>query len=119
MPIVGRDQELALVLDRWRQATAGEGQAVLLVGEAGIGKSRLVQATLDALAGDEHVALRYQCSPHRTGTALWPVMRQLAIATSFDPADDEASKLERFGYCCGKGRRTWRGGTPDRGAARS
>ena len=51
LPMVGRDQELALVLERWRQAVAGEGQAVLLVGEAGIGKSRLVQATLDAVAG--------------------------------------------------------------------
>ena len=50
LPMVGRDQELALVLERWRQAQAGEGQAVLLVGEAGIGKSRLVQAMLDAVA---------------------------------------------------------------------
>jgi class 3 adenylate cyclase len=70
-PLIGRDQELALVLERWRQAAAGEGQAVLLVGEAGIGKSRLVQATLGAIAGGEHVALRYQCSPLHTGTALW------------------------------------------------
>ena len=68
LPMVGRDQELALVLERWRQAAAGEGQAVLLVGEAGIGKSRLVRAALDAVAGEEHVALRYQCSPHHTGT---------------------------------------------------
>ena len=80
LPMVGRDQELALVLERWRQAVAGEGQAVLLVGEAGIGKSRLVQATLDAIAGDEYVALRYQCSPLHTGTALWPVAQQLGFA---------------------------------------
>jgi class 3 adenylate cyclase len=74
MPMIGRDRELALVLECWRQAGLGEGWVVLVVGEAGIGKSRLVQATFDALAGCEHVRLRYQCSPHRTGTALWPVI---------------------------------------------
>ena len=82
LPMVGRDQELALVLERWRQAVAGEGQAVLLVGEAGIGKSRLVQATLDAVAEGQHVALRYQCSPLHTGTALWPVAQHLGFAAA-------------------------------------
>src|SRR5690349_3420696 len=57
-PMVGHDQELALVLERWRQARGGEGQAVLLVDEAGIGKSPLVRAVLDALEGEEHAALR-------------------------------------------------------------
>ena len=56
LPMVGREQELALVRERWRQAAAGEGQAVLLVGEAGIGKSRLVRAVLDAPAGEENTA---------------------------------------------------------------
>ena len=94
--MVGRDQELALVLERWRQAAAGEGQAVLLVGEAGIGKSRLVRAVLDAVAGEEHTALRYQCSPHHTGTALWPVARQLGFAAGLEPADDDAAKLDKL-----------------------
>ena len=68
-PMVGRDQELALVLERWRQAAAGEGQAVLLVGEAGIGKSRLVQATLDAVAGRRarYAALPVLAPSHRHG----------------------------------------------------
>ena len=96
LPMVGRDQELALVLERWRQAVAGEGQAVLLVGEAGIGKSRLVQATLDAIAGDEYLALRYQCSPLHTGTALWPVSQQLGFAAGLLPADAEAAKLDKL-----------------------
>ena len=95
-PMVGRDRELALVLERWRQAAAGEGQAVLLVGEAGIGKSRLVRAVLDAIAGEEHVALRYQCSPHHTGTALWPVARQLGFAAGLAPADTEAAKFDKL-----------------------
>ena len=69
LPMVGRDQELALVLERWRQAAAGEGQAVLLVGEAGIGKSRLVRAVLDALAGEDHTVspLPVLAPPHRHG----------------------------------------------------
>jgi hypothetical protein len=96
LPMVGRDQELALVLERWRQAAAGEGQAVLLVGEAGIGKSRLVRAALDALAGEEHTALRHQCSPHHTGTALWPVIQQLGHAAGLGPADDDAAKLAKL-----------------------
>ena len=96
LPMVGRDQELALVLERWRQIVAGEGQAVLLVGEAGIGKSRLLQATLDAVATSEHVTLRYQCSPHHTGTALWPVIQQLTIGANLSPTDPEAAKLEKL-----------------------
>jgi len=95
-PMVGRDQELALVLERWRRAATGEGQAVLLVGEAGIGKSRLVRATLDAVGQAEHTALRYQCSPHHTGTALWPVAQQLAFAAGIAPADPEPTKLTKL-----------------------
>ena len=74
--MVGRDQELALLLERWAQAKAGEGQGVLLVGEAGIGKSRISRALLDALADEPHVRIRYQCSPYHT--------RQRAVAG--DPA---------------------------------
>src|SRR4051794_34200303 len=96
LPMVERDQELALVLECWRQAAAGEGQAVLLVGEAGIGKSRLVRAVLDAVAGEEHTALRYQCSPHHTGTALWPVIRQLTFAADLGPADDDVARLDKL-----------------------
>src|SRR4051794_3745599 len=95
-PMVGRDQELALVHERWRQAAAGEGQAMLLVGEAGIGKSRLVRAALDAVEGEEHTALHYQCSPYHTGTALWPVARQLAFAAGLEPADTEVMKLDKL-----------------------
>jgi class 3 adenylate cyclase/tetratricopeptide (TPR) repeat protein len=96
LPMVGRDQELALVLDRWQQAGAGEGQAMLLVGEAGIGKSRLVQAMLDVVAGGENIILRYQCSPHHTGTALWPIIQQLRFAAGLVPADTETANLDKL-----------------------
>jgi class 3 adenylate cyclase/predicted ATPase len=95
-PMVGRDQELALVLERWRQSLAGEGQAVLVVGEAGIGKSRLVQALLDEAAAEPHSALRYQCSPHHTGTPLWPVVQQLGFAAGFAPTDGEEARLNKI-----------------------
>jgi class 3 adenylate cyclase/predicted ATPase len=96
VPMVGRDQELALVLERWRQVGSGEGQAVLLVGEAGIGKSRLIHAILDAVAQSDQFVLRYQCSPHHTGTALWPVIQQIGYAASLEPADTDAVKLHKL-----------------------
>jgi predicted ATPase len=74
--MVRRDQELALLLERWAQAQAGEGQAVLLVGEAGIGKSRLASALLDACANRPHEPIRWQCSPYHANSALWPVIQR-------------------------------------------
>src|SRR3712207_6770759 len=64
--------------------------------EAGIGKSRLVRAALDAAGGEEHAALRYQCSPHHTGTALWPVAQQLSFAAGVEAAGSEGAKLDRL-----------------------
>lgn len=95
-PMVGRDQELALVLERWRQSVAGEGQAVLMVGEAGIGKSRLVQAVLDETAEDPHIVLRYQCSPLYIGSPLWPVIQQLGFAAGFAPDDGDEQKRQKI-----------------------
>jgi class 3 adenylate cyclase/predicted ATPase len=97
LPMVGRRQELALILERWWQAVAGEGQAVLLVGEPGIGKSRLVQAVLDgATAVGDHTVIRYQCSPHHSGTALWPVVQQLRSAACIDRNDSDVSKFDKL-----------------------
>ena len=96
LPMVGRDQELALLLERWRQAEAGEGQGVLLVGEAGIGKSRIAQALLDALADRPHLRLRYQCSPYHIDSALWPVVRQLDRAAGLEPDDPPRRRLDKL-----------------------
>jgi hypothetical protein len=98
LPLVGRDQELALLLDRWRQACTGEGQTVLLSGEAGIGKSRIVHELLDRLHGERLATLLYQCSPFHTATPLWPVIRQLEHAVGFaleDGTPERLAKLER------------------------
>ena len=97
LPMVGRDQELALLLERWALAKAGEGQGVLLVGEAGIGKSRISRALLDAVADEPHTRIRYQCSPYHTDSALWPVIQQLNYAAGLaavDPLEARLDKLE-------------------------
>ena len=88
MPMVGREHELALIMDRWERATGGQGQGVLLVGEAGVGKSRTVRAVLDELSNQPHVRVRYQCSPNHMDSALWPVVRQLTFASQIRPEDD-------------------------------
>ncbi|HEY9029230.1 MAG TPA: AAA family ATPase, partial [Burkholderiaceae bacterium] len=95
--MVGRDQELALLLQRWAQVCSGEGTAVLLVGEAGIGKSRIARALLDACATQPHWPLRWQCSPYHTGSALWPVIQRLAHEAGMlaqDTTDTALDKLE-------------------------
>ena len=67
--LVGREEELEILLRRWSKAKTGEGQVVLLSGEAGIGKSRLTAALLERLAGEAHMRLRYFCSPQHTDSA--------------------------------------------------
>jgi class 3 adenylate cyclase/predicted ATPase len=96
LPMVGRDQELALLLERWAQAKAGEGQGVLLVGEAGIGKSRISRALLDAVAEERHVRILYQCSPYHTDSALWPVIQQLTYAAGIVTNDSGDARLDKL-----------------------
>jgi class 3 adenylate cyclase/predicted ATPase len=95
-PIVGRDQELALLIERWRQAKTGEGQVVLLSGEAGIGKSRITEGVLETVATEPHFLLRYQCSPYHTDSALYPVIQQLAYAAGFAGDDSAERRLNRL-----------------------
>ena len=94
--IVGRDQELALLLERWGQAGIGEGQMVLLSGEAGIGKSRITEAMFDEMRDHDHTAIRYQCSPYHTDSALYPTIQQLTLAAGFEADDDEAMRLDKL-----------------------
>ncbi len=94
--MVGRDGELALLKERWRIAAAGEGQLVIVSGDAGIGKSRVVRALQDALAAEPHVRINYQCSPYHADSALYPVTQQLARAAGFGPADGAEAKLDRL-----------------------
>ncbi len=96
-PLVGRDEELAMLERRWQQAKSGEGSIVLLSGEPGIGKSRLAQTLVERLAGEPHTRLRTFCSPHHQDSALYPTITQLERAAGFrreDTADERLDKLE-------------------------
>ena len=98
-PFIGRDGELKLLTDRWRQACSGEGQVVLLSGEAGIGKSRILRELREHLSAVPHASLRYQCSPYGANTAFLPVIEQLRSAAGMiktDSDDDRLDKLERL-----------------------
>jgi class 3 adenylate cyclase len=92
--LVGRDEELELLLRRWSKAKNGEGQVVLLSGEAGIGKSRLTAALLERLATEPHTRLRYFCSPQRTDSAFYPIISQMERAAAFTHDDTAQAKLD-------------------------
>jgi class 3 adenylate cyclase len=94
--LVGREEELELLSRRWSRAKTGEGQVVLLSGEAGIGKSRLTAALLERLAGEPHTRLRYFCSPQHTDSALYPVIGQMERAAGFVHDDTAKGKLDKL-----------------------
>ncbi len=96
LPLVGREEELAVLLRRWEQAKAGDGKVVLITGEAGIGKSRLVRAFQDAITGQGHVALRLFCSPHHQDSALHPAISQLEHAAGFAREDTDETRLSKL-----------------------
>src|SRR5664279_5381371 len=94
--LVGREEELDLLLRRWSKAKSGEGQVVLLSGEAGIGKSRLTAALLEHLATEPHTRLRYFCSPQHTDSAFYPIIAQLERAAKMAGDDTPQAKLDKF-----------------------
>ena len=94
--LVGRQEELDLLMRRWSKAMAGEGQVVLLSGEAGIGKSRLTAALSDRLVMEPHTRLRYFCSPQHTDSALYPIIRQMERAAGFAHRDSAQTKLDKL-----------------------
>ena len=94
--LVGREEELELLLRRWSRAKTGEGQVVLLSGEAGIGKSRLTAALLERLAGEPHTRLRYFCSPQHTDSAFYPIIGQMERAAGLAHDDTPQAKLDKL-----------------------
>ena len=93
-PLVGRDEEIDLLLRRWARAKAGDGQVVLISGEPGIGKSRLTAALMECLHAEPHLRLRYFCSPYHKDSALYPFIEQLGWASGFARDDPSVAKLE-------------------------
>jgi tetratricopeptide (TPR) repeat protein len=87
---------VALLVDRFERAVAGEGQTVLLSGDAGIGKSRIVRQLHEQLSGTVYTRLRFQCSPSHTETALYPIIRHLEYAAGFQPHDEPQARLDKL-----------------------
>ena len=100
-PLVGRDEELELLLRRWRQAVGGEGRVVLLSGEPGIGKSRLIVALEEQLQTEQHTPLRYFCSPLHTDSTLYPFVSQLERAAEFERNDTMEAKHDKLSSLLG------------------
>src|SRR5450631_2626179 len=94
--LVGREEELDLLLRRWSKAKSGEGQVVLLSVEAGIGKSRLTAALLEHLAAEPHTRLRYFCSPQHTDSAFYPIISQIERAAGLAHDDTAQVKLDKL-----------------------
>jgi DNA-binding winged helix-turn-helix (wHTH) protein/tetratricopeptide (TPR) repeat protein len=95
-PLVGRDEERDTLLRRWRQAARGEGRVVLIAGEPGIGKSRLVLALQEAIESEPHMRVRYFCSPHHADSALFPFVSQLERAARFEREDSRLEKTAKL-----------------------
>ena len=94
-PLVGREEELDLLLRRWSQARDGEGQVVLLSGEPGIGKSRILNALRERLEAQGVQALRFQCSPYYVNSAFWPIIDNLERALKFTRDETAEAKLDK------------------------
>ncbi len=95
-PLVGREQEIGLLLDRWQQAQDGEGQVVLLSGEPGIGKSRILSTLRGRLEAQGAQALRFQCSPYYVNSAFYPSIDNFARALKFSRDETIESKLDKL-----------------------
>jgi tetratricopeptide (TPR) repeat protein len=95
-PLVGREQEVGLLLERWEHAKDGLGQVVLLSGEAGIGKSRLVQVLDERIGGQPHTRLAYYGSPYHQNTAFYPVIENLQRRLRFEREDSLEEKLGKL-----------------------
>jgi hypothetical protein len=102
LPLIGRAHEMGLLLDRWRLAQAGEGEVVTLIGEAGIGKSRSLEALQEALAGEPHARIHLQCSPYYRDSALFPVIRYLSRTAGFAADDPSSVRLDKLGVLFGR-----------------
>ncbi len=105
-PFIGREREIALLVERWQRAMTGEGQIALLSGEAGIGKSRVLAMLREQIGKQHHWVLRYQCSPHHINDTFYPVIGQIWHGANFvagEPAAVRLSKLEKMVEITGLG----------------
>ena len=95
-PLVGREEEIALLVRRWTQAKAGDGHAVLITGEPGVGKSRLAVALETRLQAEPHLLLRYFCAPYNQDSAFYPIIAQLERTAGFEREDAPSTRLDKL-----------------------
>jgi class 3 adenylate cyclase/tetratricopeptide (TPR) repeat protein len=95
-PLVGRDEEISILLKRWEQAQDGEGQVVLLSGEAGIGKSRILRGFQEHLGSGRHNQVLYYCSPYQRNSPFYPAIDQLERGLGFRKSDSMEQKLDKL-----------------------
>jgi predicted ATPase len=94
--LFGREEEIELLLRRWRHATQEEGRVVMLTGEPGIGKSHIALALDERLQSESHITLRYFCSAHHINSALFPFISELERAAGFKHSDSPQEKLSKL-----------------------
>lgn len=94
-PLVGREEEIALLLNRWRQALDRDGQVAMLKGEAGVGKSRIIEGFRDGVGDQDHGIITVSCSPFRTNSAFYPIVACLERVLGFDPTDPVAVRQQK------------------------
>ena len=99
---VGRNSEIGILLDRWELAKSGQGQAVFVSGEAGIGKSRLLEALMERVQDEPHEFIRLQCSPYHSTSALYPVIQRLSRSVGLAADDDAATRAEKLDRLIGR-----------------
>lgn len=96
LPLIGRAHEMGLMRERCHLARQGEGQIVTVIGEAGIGKSRIIEALQEELAGEAHARINLQCTPYHSDSALYPVIQYLNRTAGFTPADPPDVRTEKL-----------------------
>jgi class 3 adenylate cyclase/tetratricopeptide (TPR) repeat protein len=95
-PLIGRDEEIDLLMRRWERAKRGDGSVVLIAGEPGIGKSRIAQTVVERISAEPHTRLRYFCSPHHQDSAFYPSISQLERAAGFRRDDTDEQRLAKL-----------------------
>lgn len=95
-PLIGRSSELRLLLDRWEKAKEGDGQAILLSGIPGVGKSRLLHELISHIQDEPHLLLRYQCSPYYSQSAFFPMIEQIEHAAQLTAREADAEKIAKL-----------------------
>ncbi len=101
-PIYGREQELQQIQAHWSRVQAGKAQLILVTGEAGIGKSRLIRALINSISADDHNRITSQCSAYHSDSAFYPIISQITYDAGFQPDDSNETRLDKLAHLIGQ-----------------